>query len=117
MAGEEGEDDERKNIAKRGVTPKRVRLPNRQSSLARYDRVNRGNLPRNVTTTRTKKIGPKNKCTRKVQKGGSMLGQIAKWGTKLGAKFLFKKGVSKVSKALSSEIGKKTDRRRDKTRS
>ena len=36
-----------------------------------------------------------------------MLGQIAKWGTKLGAKFLFKKGISKVSKALSSEIGKK----------
>ena len=36
-----------------------------------------------------------------------MLGQISKWGTKLGAKLLFKKGVSKVLKALSSEIGKK----------
>ena len=44
-----------------------------------------------------------------------MLRLIAKWGAKLGAKTLFKKGVSKGLKALSSEIGKKTDRPRDKT--
>ena len=36
-----------------------------------------------------------------------MLGQIAKWGAKLGAKTLFKKGLSTGSKALSSEIGRK----------
>ena len=36
-----------------------------------------------------------------------MLGQIAKWGAKLGAKPLSKKGLSKGSKALSPEIGKK----------
>ena len=36
-----------------------------------------------------------------------MLGQIAKWGAKLGAKTLSKKGVSKGSKAMSPEIGKK----------
>ena len=36
-----------------------------------------------------------------------MLRQIAKWGAKLRAKTLFKKGVSTGLKALSSEIGKK----------
>ena len=35
-----------------------------------------------------------------------MLGQIAKWCAKLGAKTLFKKGVSTELKTLSLEIGK-----------
>ena len=60
------------------VTPQRVRLPNGQSFLASYERMSRQNLPRNVTITRIKRIGPKKKCTKKAQKGGSMLGQIAK---------------------------------------
>ena len=39
-----------------------------------------------------------------------MLGQIAKWGAKLGAKTLFKKGASKIKnksmkKALESDVG------------
>ena len=72
--------------------------------------MSRRNLPRNVTITRTKRIRPRNRRTRKAQKGGSMLGQIVKWRAKLGAKTLSKKGVSKGSKALSPEIGKKTDR-------
>ena len=99
------------------VTPQRVQLPNGQSFLARNERVSRQNLPRNVTITRIKPIGPKKKRTKKAQKGGSMLGQIAKWGANLGAKTLFKKGVSTGSKVLSSSIGKKTDRRKSKTRS
>ena len=36
-----------------------------------------------------------------------MLGQIAKWGAKLGAKALFKEGLSKRLKELSSKLGKK----------
>ena len=36
-----------------------------------------------------------------------MLGELAKWGAKLGAKTLFKRGISADSKALSSEIWKK----------
>ena len=36
-----------------------------------------------------------------------MLGELAKWGAKLRAKTLFKRGVSAGSKALSSEIGEK----------
>ena len=76
----------------------------------RYERVSRRNLPRNVTITRTKQTGQRNKRTRKAEKGGSMLGQIAKWGAKLGAKTLFKKGASKIKnksmkKALESDVG------------
>ena len=90
-----------KIFLRRCVTPRRVQLPNRQSFLARYKRVSRQNLPRNVTITRIKRIGPKTKRAKKAQKGRSML------GAKLGVKTLFKKGVSTGSKALSSEIGKK----------
>ena len=36
-----------------------------------------------------------------------MLEELAKWGAKLRAKTLFKRGVSAGSKALSSEIGEK----------
>ena len=106
-----------KILLRRRVTPQRVRLPNGQSFLAKYERVSRQNLPRNVTITQTKQVIPRNKRTRKAKKDGSMLGQLVKWGAKLGAKTLFKKGVSKRSKALSFKIGKKTHRRRDKTRS
>ena len=95
-----------KILLRRCVTPQRVRLPNGQSFLARYERVSRRNLPQNVTITRTKRIGLRNKRTRNAQKGGSMLGKIAKWGAKLKAKTLSKKGVSKGLKVLSSEIGK-----------
>ena len=67
-----------KILLRRRVTPQRVRLPNGQSFLARYERVSRQNLPRNVTITQTKQVGPRNKRTRKAQKDGSMLGQLAK---------------------------------------
>ena len=69
--------------------------------------MSRRDLPRNVTITQTKQIGPKTKRTKTAQKCGSMLGQIAKWGAKLGVKTLFKKGISTGSKVLSPEIGKK----------
>ena len=35
-----------------------------------------------------------------------MLREVAKWGAKLGAKTLFKRGINGSLKALSSEIGK-----------
>ena len=96
-----------KILLRRRTTPQRICLPNGQSLLARCERVSRRNLPRNVTTKRTRRIGPRNRRTRKAQKGGSMLRELAKWGAKLGAKTLFKTGISAGSKALSSEIGKK----------
>ena len=67
-----------KILLRRRVTPQRVQLPNEQSFLAKYERVSRRNLPRNVTITQIKRIGPRNKRTRKAQKVGSMLGQLAK---------------------------------------
>ena len=98
----------RQNILlRRRTTPRRIRLPNGQSFLARYERVSRRNLPRNVTIKQTRQIGPRNRRTRKAQKGGSLFEELAKLGVKLGAKTLFKKGVSAGSKTLSSEIGKK----------
>ena len=96
-----------KILLRRRMTQQRIHLPNGQSLLARYERVSRRNLPRNLTIKRTRRIGPKNRRTRKAQKGGSVLGELAKWGAKLGAKSLFKKGVSAGSKALNLEIGKK----------
>ena len=76
----------RKIVLRRRVTPQRVRLPNAQPLLARYERVSRRNLPQNVTVRRTRQIRPGNRRRRKKQTGGNILGTIAKLGTKLGAK-------------------------------
>ena len=81
-----------KILVRRRTTLQRIRLPNRQSFLARYERVSRQNLPRNVTIKQTRRIGPKNRCTRKAQKGGNVLGELAKWGAKLAAKSYLKRG-------------------------
>ena len=97
-----------KIILRRRVTPQRVRLPNGQSFLARYERVNRRDLPRNVTVKRTRQIGPRNKRRRKTQKGGNLLGTLAKLGKKaLTSTRLLKKGLGVGVKALNSDIGKK----------
>ena len=76
----------RKIVLRRPLTPQRVRLPNGRSLLARYERVSRRNLPRNVTVRRTRQIRSRNRRRRKKQTGGNILGTIAKLGTKLGAK-------------------------------
>ena len=46
-----------KMILRRRVTPQRVRLPNGQSFVARYETVSRKNLPRNITVRQTRRIG------------------------------------------------------------
>ena len=71
-------------------TPQRVHLQNGQPFLAMYERVSRGNLPRNVTITRTRQIGPRSQRKQK-QKEGSIFGNIAK----LGAKVLTSAGILK----------------------
>ena len=71
----------RQNILlRRRTTPERIHLPNGQSFLARYERISRQNLPRNVTIKWTRRIGPRNRFTRKAQKGISMLAKLPKWG-------------------------------------
>ena len=80
--------------------------------MARYERVSRKNLPRNITVKKVWKIGPRQQS--RTQKGGSIIGNIVKLGAKLGtsgfAKGLFRKGVSPSTKALNSDLGKKINR-------
>ena len=61
-----------------------IRLPNEQSFLERYERVSRQNLPRNVTIKQTKLIGPRNRHTKRAQRNGIMLRQLANLGVNLG---------------------------------
>ena len=63
-----------KTLLRRRVTTKRLTLPNGQSFLCRYEVVSRKILPRNVTITRTQKVGPRRQRKRKTHQGGSLLG-------------------------------------------
>lgn len=58
-----------KNLLRTHTTPQQVCLPNGQSFLARYERVSRRNLPKNMTITTKIQIGPRNQ---RKQKGGSI---------------------------------------------
>ena len=64
-----------KILLRRRVAPKWVTLPNRQSFVARYKRVSRKNLPRNITVKKVRKIGPRQQRT---QKGGFAKGAFRK---------------------------------------
>ena len=76
------------------VTPLWVTLPNGQSFLARYERVSRKVLPRNVTIARTWQIGPRRQRKRKTQQGSILLGNIAKVGAStLTSTGLLEKGL------------------------
>ena len=98
-----------KILLRRLVAPKRVTLPNGQSFVARYERVSRKNLRRNITAKKVQKIGPR--PWRRTQKGGSIIENIVKLGAKLQTsgfgKGLFRKGVSAGTKAISSDLGQK----------
>ena len=72
----------KKIILRRRVTLQRLRLPNGQSFIARYERVRRQNLHRNVTVRRTRQIGVQNKRKPKTQTGWGIFGTIARLGTK-----------------------------------
>ena len=79
----EGNMGEDKILLRRHVTPQRVALLNGRSLVARYERVSRKNLPRNVTIKRAQQIGPRRQRKRKTQKAGSLLGNIVNLGTNL----------------------------------
>ena len=49
---------------------------------AKYKRVSRVNLPRNLTIKRKRTIGPQN---RRRQRGKDMIGNILKTGVKIGS--------------------------------
>ena len=97
-----------KILLRRCVAPKRVTLPNGQSFVTRYEIVSRKNLPRNIRIKKVQKIGLRQR--RRTQKGGSIIENIVKLGTKLGSKFgpeLFKRGISAGTRALNLELGQK----------
>ena len=101
-----------KIVLRRRVMLQRVRPPNGQSFLARYERVSKRNLPRDVAVRNTREIGPRNRTRSKKQTGRNILGAIAKLGIKLGAKALgstglLKKGLGVGAKAINSDIGRK----------
>ena len=86
--------------------PQKAWLPNGRSFLARYKRGSRRNLPRNMTTARTRQIGPRHQRKRRAQQGGSFLETIAKLGTKaLTSTGILKKGLGVGVRALNSQIG------------
>ena len=83
-------------------------LPNGQSFLARYERVSKKVLPRNVTIARTQQIGKRRQRKCKIQQRGSLLGNIAKLGPRaLTTTGLWKKGLGVGTRALNSGFGKK----------
>ena len=43
------------------AVPKRVRLPDGTSFVARFERISRKSLPKNIRVTKTRTIGPRNR--------------------------------------------------------
>ena len=50
------------------AVPKRVRLPNGTSLVARYERISRSSLPGNIRVTRTRTVGPRNRRAPRIKK-------------------------------------------------
>ena len=50
------------------AAPKRVRLPDGTSFVARYERINRKSLPGNIRVTRTRTVGPRNRQAPRTKK-------------------------------------------------
>ena len=52
----------------RRAVPKRVRLPDGTSFVARYERISRKSLPGNIRVTKTRTTGPRNRRTATAKK-------------------------------------------------
>ena len=50
------------------AVPKRVRLPDGTSFVARYERISRSRLPGNIRVTRTRIVGPRNRRAPRIKK-------------------------------------------------
>ena len=96
-----------KVLLRQKATPQRVRLPDGQSFLARYERLSWRNLPSNVRIRRNPTIGPRQQRKRKTQQGAGLLGIVFNPGKNLLTSGTLVKGLDMGSKAINSEIGKK----------
>ena len=102
-----------KILLRRKVTPQRVKLPNGQSFLARYESISKKNLLSNVTIRRSQTIGPRWQRKRRTQQGAGILGSVFNLGKNLLSSDALKKGLDIGSRAITSEIGKKNNKRRN----
>ena len=91
-----------KIILTRRATPKIVNLPDCRSFAAKYDRISRKQLPRNIRVTRARKIGPRRNNRRillnlaapgfrkikqkRIQAGRGLGGDLAKMVLEMGSK-------------------------------
>ena len=57
-----------KIVLGRRAAPKRVRLPDGRSFVARYKRISRSSLPGKTRVTRTRTVGPRNRQTPRTRK-------------------------------------------------
>ena len=73
----EGERDETKQIVKTMDDTTKTLLT--KQFLTRYKRVSRRNLSWDVTIKRTRRIGPRNRCTRKDKKVEVCSGNLLSW--------------------------------------
>ena len=89
------------------MTPKRATLPDGRSFVARYERVTRKNLPRNITINKTRTTGQRQQRKRKMQQEVRVLVNVFNLGKNLLTSGTLKNGFDFGSKAISSEIGKK----------
>ena len=85
-----------KILLRRKVTPKRITLPDGRSFVARYERVSRKNLPRNVNINKARAIGQRRQRKRKTQQGAGILGSVFNLGKNLLTSGRLKKVVTLV---------------------
>ena len=68
MVGVGEDEDERKIVLGYCAAPKRVRLPDSTSFIARYERISRSSLPGNIRVARTRTVGPRNRRAPRIKK-------------------------------------------------
>ena len=105
------------------AVPKRVRLPDGTSFVARYERISRSSLPGNIRVTRTRTVGPRNRQAPRIRKKRVRF-NLANTPTQDRARRIKKKyrrlqsgkglastianlGLTMGSKAINSVLGKK----------
>ena len=86
---------------RRRVNLKRITLPDRTTFYARYERVSRANLTANVTTKRTRAIGPR-------QQGAGLLSSAFSLGSRLFKPRYIEKGSEIGPRVVNFALGKKT---------
>ena len=86
---------------RRRVNLKQITLPDGTTFYARYERVSRANLTANVTTKRTRAIGPRQQCA-------GLLSSAFSLGSRLFKPRYIEKGSEIGPRVVNFALGKKT---------